>query len=350
MPFLQAASTENAIAISDTLPIPVTAPVKDQQSTNDAPEKSDPPIFLEAPIEISSKSHLAAVGASNKPIDPPDTRQAHSVDSTSPKPEVAESVAPGKARATAALLATRRTPTARATRAVRPIATAPVRKTVRPAARTVPEAKLPKVVTITAKELEAITLLNTSRNEVEFNFIDRKPFKKAGPRPPSPKVRTIAEREEEEKRLGREARAKRRGSGRGDESFDQENTDGPPSLADLLPPLKHVRGAGEVEDYQTPARPLKRGRKSGASTAGGEDPSPTAGRKRKKNRVTTSKAGEAVRCDRFVRWDKGLIVIDRPEPSAPLHHLRGQELTGVKSCLRKKTSVCQPSALDIYAY
>jgi hypothetical protein len=350
MPFLQAASTENTITISDPLPVPVAAPVKDQRSINDAPEKSAPPVFLEAPIEIPSRSDHVAVGAAKGLIDPPDTQKLDTVDSATSEPKGVATVAPVKARPTASLLTTRRTPTARATRAVRPIATAPVRKTARPATRTAPEPKLPKIVTITPKELEAITLLNTSRNEVEFNFIDRKPFKKAGPRPPSPKVRTIAEREEEEKRLGREARAKRRGSGRDDESFDQEITDGPPSLAELLPPLKHVRGAGEVEDYQTPARPLKRGRKSGASTAAGDDPSPTAGPKRKKNRVTNSKAGEAARCDRFVRWDKGLIVIGRPEPSAPLHHLRGQELTGVKSCLRKKTSVCPLTVPTIYTY
>lgn len=338
----QAPSAEPPTAISDALPATAILHGKEQQTIPTTSEPPVPPVFLEAPIEIPSKSDLIAVGAAKKPVNPPDTQKIDTVNSTTSKPKGDETAASVKARPTSTLLATRRTPTARATRAVRPIAAAPVRKTARPTARTAPEPKLPKVVTITPKELEAITLLNTSRNEVEFNFIERKPFKKAGPRPPSPKVRTIAEREEEERKLGREARAKRRGSGRDDESFEQENTDGPPSLADLLPPLKHVRGAGEDEDYQTPARPLKRGRRSGASTAAGDDPSPTAGPKRKKNRVTTTKAGEAVRSDRFVRWDKGLIVIDRPEPSAPLHHLRGQELTGVKSCLRKQTSVCHP--------
>lgn len=199
---------------------------------------------------------------------------------------------------------------------------------------------------MTAKELGMITALNTSRNEVLFNTLDRRPLKKEGPRPPSPACRTVAEREEAEKKLSREARAKRRGSGRrnGDQSSDQENTDDTPSLADLLPPLKHVRGAGDKEDYETPARPRKRGRNSGVANGSGDDPSPTAGPKRKKGRSTVSKAVEAVVDDRFVRWNKSLVVIERLELSEPQHRLGGQDISGVKSCLKNKTLVRRSSA------
>lgn len=186
-----------------------------------------------------------------------------------------------------------------------------------------------------------ITVLNTTRNEVQFNTIDKRPLKKEGPRPPSPGCKTIAEKEAEEKKLGRGARAKRRGSERdsGDHSSDQENTMRPLPLTDLLPPLKHVRGAGEQEDYETPARPLKRGRKS---VANGDDPSPTAGPKRKKGRVITSKAVETLRDVKFVRWEKSLIVIDRAELSEPQHRLQGQELSGVRSCLKHDALVSEP--------
>ncbi|KAJ9092718.1 hypothetical protein QFC19_008643 [Naganishia cerealis] len=200
------------------------------------------------------------------------------------------------------------------------------------------------------KEMETLTMLNTARNEVYFCMLDRNVVKKDGPKPPSPKVRTIAERKEEERKLGREARAKRRGgsvrgnSAGGDESSAQEDTtDKPPSLADLLPRLTHVRGAGEDEDYQTPARPLKRTRKSGPAAAGRveDDPSPT-GPKRKKNRTTTTTSTvlvlpEAAQEEKYVTWDKGLVVIERAELSVPRHHREGEPVdASLKSCLKRR--------------
>lgn len=240
----------------------------------------------------------------------------------------------------------RRAVAARATRAVRPGAAAPPADSKRQTVRKTPEVKRVQISTVPDKELGTITKLNTARNEVYYCTLDRNIVKKDGPRPESPsKVRTIAEREEEEKKLGREARAKRRGTGTrsGDCSSDPEGGDRPLSLAELLPPLKHVRGAGEEEDYQTPARPLKRGRKS-AVTSGADDPSPTNGPKRKKSRVTLSKAVLEAGEDKFVRWDKGLVVIERPKPSVPQHHREGEPVPSIKSCLKRKESVrpCLP--------
>lgn len=221
---------------------------------------------------------------------------------------------------------------------MRPIASMP---TSRPRQRTVqptPEPKTLHISIISDKELSTLTKLNTARNEVYFCTLDRNVVKKDGPRPPSPnKVRTIAEREEEERKLGREARAKRRGKGNsGGESSGQEDTDGQPlSLADLLPPLKHIRGAGEDEDYQTPARPLKRTRKSGVAHAG-EDLSPS-GPKRKKNRMALM-VTEETREEKFVSWDKGLVVIHRSQLSVPRHHREGESRGNLKSCLKRKES------------
>ncbi|KAJ9117528.1 hypothetical protein QFC22_004378 [Naganishia vaughanmartiniae] len=230
----------------------------------------------------------------------------------------------------------------RAMRPVRPIASMPATK---PRQRTVHPAPKPKAAhinIISDKELSTLTKLNTARNEVYFCTLDRNVIKKDGPRPPSPnKVRTIAEREEEERKMGRGARAKRRGKGNsGGESSGQEDTDSQPlSLADLLPPLKHIRGAGEDEDYQTPARPLKRTRKSSVVPAA-DDPSPS-GPKKKKNRMA-SMDREETREEKFVKWDKGLVVIHRPQLSVPRHHREGELRDGLKSCLKRKESASIP--------
>lgn len=230
----------------------------------------------------------------------------------------------------------------RATRAVRPGAAVTPASNKRQPARKTPEVKRIQISTVPDKELVTITELNTARNEVYFCTLDRNIIKKEGPRPESPsKVRTIAEREEEERKLSREARAKRRGTGtRSGESSDQEGSEGVLSLAELLPPLKHVRGAGEDEDYQTPARLLKRGRKSVAASGAGDDPSPTHGPKRKKSRVTLSKAVPEAGEDKYVRWDKALIVLGRSEPSVPQHHREGETVPTLKSCFKRKESVC----------
>ncbi|GHJ85040.1 hypothetical protein NliqN6_1442 [Naganishia liquefaciens] len=288
---------------------------------------------LESPVETSSTDKAIETIRLDVTKAKPDVSKEETAASRDLKARDDASKLLDKSATAATLLTARRTPVSRATRAVRPIAAVPAARSSRPKARPASEPKRAQVAAMTAKELEMITVLNTSRNEVQFNTIDKRPLKKEGPRPPSPGCKTIAEKEAEEKKLGRGARARRRGSDRdsGDHSSDQDHTGRPPSLADLPPPLKHVRGAGEDEEYQTPARPLKRGRQSGAN---GNDPSPTAGPTRKKGRVTASKATSSICNDKFVRWEKSLIVIDRPEPSAPQHRLSGQDLSGIKSCLK----------------
>ena len=134
---------------------------------------------------------------------------------------------------------------------------------------------------VSEKELKAITLRNTMRNEVYLCAIDTQIVRKLGPRPPSPssKIRTTADREEEEKKVAREARARRRAHGSEAESVDENPR---------VERIEFARGAGEDEDYDTATRLLKRPKTS-------EGP------------------------ERTVVWDRGLTVIrddGEPKPSS----------------------------------
>lgn len=305
-----------------------TAPTNTE--TQHPPSRTQPlPVVAESTTLATSRVQARPLSASQaKPAETPLSPKSRSVVASAEVVATSRPDETTKARPSTSnkpIVQPRRAVAARATRAVRPGAAAPPAESKCQPARKTPEVKRIQISTVPDKELGTITKLNTARNEVYYCTLDRNIVKKDGPRPESPsKVRTIAEREEEEKKLGREARATRRGTGTrsGDCSSDPEGGERPHSLAELLPPLKHVRGAGEEEDYQTPARPLKRGRKS-AVTSGADYPSPTSGPKRKKSRVTLSKAVLESREDKFVRWDKGLVVIERPELSVPQHHREG---------------------------
>jgi hypothetical protein len=311
-----------------------------------------PPITAQ-PQPISNDGRVLASSSSSIGIDesiPQKPAQTKSrllqgrapVSRESGQPETAPAVSSLLQGSRNAAIEGKRTAGGRAMRPMRPIASMPTSKPRQRSVQPTPKPKTLHISVISDKELSTLTKLNTARNEVYFCTLDRNIIKKDGPRPPSPnKVRTIAEREEEERKLGRGARAKRRGKGNsGGESSGQEDTDNQPlSLADLLPPLRHIRGAGEDEDYQTPARPLKRTRKSSAAHAQ-EDPSPS-GPKRKKNRMASIDA-EELREEKFVTWDRGLVVIHRPQLSVPRHHREGELREGLKSCLKRKESASIP--------
>jgi hypothetical protein len=89
------------------------------------------------------------------------------------------------------------------------------------------------------------------------------------------------------------------------------------------------RGAGETEDYMTPARPGKRARE--------ESESPTrAGPAQKKGRFDSrSSSKSSTKEERRVRWDKGLIMISDSR-SSPIESSSSAER--VKSCLKKTVS------------
>lgn len=153
---------------------------------------------------------------------------------------------------------------------------------------------------LTETELKNLTSFHTARNEVYFCSIARNVHKREGPRPPSPnKVRTIAEREEEERKLSRERRARKRESRKSNGDTDGE-WDSAGSDAEVMVHTKHIRGPGDDEDYATPARPGK-GRKS-------------------------QKPSDAAR----VRWDKGLVV----RSDGPRAGKLPAERRPLKSCLR----------------
>jgi hypothetical protein len=140
------------------------------------------------------------------------------------------------------------------------------------------------------------------RNEVYFCAITRTIVRREGPRPPSPtsKIRTVADRKEDEKRISREERARRRDRCRSGDDTEDEEAQSEHSMPAMLF-TKHVRGPGDEEDYETPARGNKRARKS--QMTAGVSGSPTVGKgvRRKRSRPDVS--------GKMVRWDKGLILL-----------------------------------------
>ncbi|KAK8853336.1 hypothetical protein IAR55_004040 [Kwoniella newhampshirensis] len=104
------------------------------------------------------------------------------------------------------------------------------------------------VPNMSEKELKAATQRNTMRNQVYHCAIDRQIIRQAGPRPPSPtsKIRTTAEKDEEEKRHAREDRARRR-------KGEEDGMERP-----VVEKFTQTRGPGDDEDFVTPARPTKK--------------------------------------------------------------------------------------------
>ncbi len=179
------------------------------------------------------------------------------------------------------------------------------------------------------KDLQAVTKRNTMRNEVYFCAITRNLVRRDGPRPPSPtsKIRTVADREEEDRRIDREARAKRRDRSKSRDDTEDEETSMPPTP---VQPLKHVRGPGEEEDYETPARGAKRGRRSHLTNASSGSPS-VKGVRRKRSRPEIGPSGKSV------RWDKGLVLL--ADGQREMSDGAGATTAQLKSCLSAKCKV-----------
>ncbi|KAI0065355.1 hypothetical protein BV25DRAFT_1821745 [Artomyces pyxidatus] len=150
---------------------------------------------------------------------------------------------------------------------------------------------------MSAVALKALTNSNTEKNQQSIALLEREVVRKPGNRPDSPttKVRTVLERQKEERGRGRKERAERRarrgvsegldGSEVGETSF-MSSDDLEPTGPDGKP-IGHRRGPGDDEDYETPekhARPTKRVR-LGSPNDGIEE-----------NRET-----------KRVRWDRGLF-------------------------------------------
>ena len=135
------------------------------------------------------------------------------------------------------------------------------------------------------KDLKIATQRNTAKNMVFHCAIDREIIRVSGPRPPSPtsKIRTTADKDEEEKKAGRGQRAKRRSRYSNEGSEFEE---APP----LIERVERARGPGDDEDYATPVRSSK---------------------KMKTGHVKT------------VKWNRELTIIrDDGRPEAPLEPCR----------------------------
>lgn len=119
--------------------------------------------------------------------------------------------------------------------------------------------------------LKALTSSNTVRNQQNFVSLATEVIRKDGFRPESPimKVRTISQRQADERSKGRSERAHRRARRSDDglsdtEGFSSDRGDtsmvdggGDWEEDDESKHRKHRRGPGEDEDYETPARPEK---------------------------------------------------------------------------------------------
>jgi hypothetical protein len=114
--------------------------------------------------------------------------------------------------------------------------------------------------------------------------------RKEGRRPESPttKLRTISERQKEEKARQRQERAQRRA--RKIELGEIVDSDADASFMSDLPlgdngqPLKHRRGPGDEEEYETPERPVRPSKR------------------------TKVEGNEQEENDKRVQWDRGLFT------------------------------------------
>ena len=153
---------------------------------------------------------------------------------------------------------------------------------------------------ISGKELKTTTERNTMRNQVYFCAIDRQIVHIPGPRPPSPtsKIRTTADRDEDNKKKSREHRAKRRGARESGASTEAGSPERP-----IVQRIEQTRGPGDDEDWKTPARPSKK----------------------------------AKREEKNVKWDRGLVIIhdDGSEVQTPPDLEEPP-----KGCVRQSAKVC----------
>lgn len=168
--------------------------------------------------------------------------------------------------------------------------------------------------------LKALTANNTVRNQqyVVVN-LETEIVRKEGARPESPavKIKTIVQRQQEERVRQREERARRRARRHGETGVDGEEENGDdigyesPSPGnephDTHPghaPTKHMRGAGDEEDYETPLKNLE---------------------------------GDVGK--RRVKWDKGLFTEVFLDEVVPGTKVLAKENTTTKGCLTATAKV-----------
>ncbi|KAJ7774647.1 hypothetical protein DFH07DRAFT_952358 [Mycena maculata] len=172
---------------------------------------------------------------------------------------------------------------------------------------------------MTAVALKALTSLNTTKNQQYLAArLETEVVRKEGARPESPavKIRTIAQREQDERGTRRQERAARRAR-RSDDGWSDAEDGGDSSMMDgegsedgleSSPGRRpHRRGPGDEEDYETP-RAAKRARSGSGSGEEGQE----------KKRV---------------KWDRGLstaVFLDDVEPGTKA---RPKENLLMRGCL-----------------
>ncbi|KAF7363426.1 C3H1-type domain-containing protein [Mycena sanguinolenta] len=183
---------------------------------------------------------------------------------------------------------------------------------------------------MTAVALKALTSSNTTKNQKYLAAkLETEVIRKEGARPESPgvKIRTIAQREQDEKGMRRRERAARRArrtDGDGLSENDGMSDAGDESSMDDMdssPLRRHRWGPGDEEEYQTPqVNGAKRGRAGSVSEEGQVE----------KKRV---------------KWDRGLstaVFLDEVEPRLKT---RPMESTVKKGCLAPTAKAIQLDSL-----
>ncbi|KAI1795940.1 hypothetical protein LXA43DRAFT_880920 [Ganoderma leucocontextum] len=189
---------------------------------------------------------------------------------------------------------------------------------------------------MSALALKTLTSTNTARNQQQVAAIQTEVIRKEGSRPDSPttRVRTTLEQQKEARVQQRQERAARRArrsagsdievesgvpaDGAGDAGEDGAGDVSAMSVDEEGLPLRHRRGPGDEEDYETPPRPerpIKRLRLHGGED--GED-------EWEKARDVLAKR---------VKWDKGLHTMVFLDDTPPKPKWDTKAVPSSKSCL-----------------
>ncbi|CDO68342.1 hypothetical protein BN946_scf184799.g69 [Trametes cinnabarina] len=193
---------------------------------------------------------------------------------------------------------------------------------------------------MSALALKTLTSANTIKNQQQVVVIKTEVVRKEGARPDSPttKVRTALDRQREERMQQRKERAARRarrsgGDETGDASIVGEGHADTGADASFVSvdrdaegqPLRHRRGPGDEDDYETPPRPerpVKRARFDGVEAQGGE---------------------KEVVPEKRVKWDKGLHTTVYLDDTPPRPRRNKDAAPSQKGCL---TSAAKALRLD----
>lgn len=190
---------------------------------------------------------------------------------------------------------------------------------------------------MSAQALRSLTSANTQRNQDYVVKLETEVVRVEGKRPDSPttKVKTSLEKQKEEKVVQRQERAERRARRSGDPDATADSAaditmdtvdfeGGDTSAMDMEResegmPLKHRRGPGDDEDYETPPRPeraIKRGR--------------------------LEEQGDEEKNEKRVKWDRGLATTVYLDDGLPNPSRKHREEVMKRGCLAPTAKVCIP--------